>query len=128
MKRTLVFLGLVFFVGYVAVSTACWTSGSVAGGNPPIDCPDGMEPHRASRQYHGWEFETRGGCECASGLCLDFSGDIMAYNRDIASHNHCPDFFAGIPNFRHSLCTADGWVTLWWDGNPKWVCVEWEPE
>ena len=127
MKRGLVFLGLVLFVGYAAVSTVCGASGSVAGGNPPIDCPDGMEPHRASQRFHGYTFDTSPGCECLEGsdFCVDWSGTVNAINHDEASWDRCGTGMWGVPNRRHSLCAADGWATVWWDGNPSWVCVEW---
>ena len=121
-KFVVVVLALVLLL-----SLACGPAGTAAGAG--IDCPDGMEPHRASQQYHGWTFETGGGTECASGMCIDFSGEVVAYNRDEASWDRCGDFMAGIPNCKHGLCTADGFATVWWDGTTNgWVCVKYNPE
>lgn len=118
MKR--VWVILVCVVGLV-VSLACVRSVTPTG----VDCPDGLEPHRASQRYHGYTFDTAPGTACmdGGGLCADFSGQVNAINHDEASWSRCGTGMWGIPNCKHGLCTADGWVTLWWDGNLSWVCV-----
>ena len=121
MKRAWIFpvcvLGLV-------LSLACGTS---SGG---VDCPDGLEPHRASQRFHGYTFDTNPGTACmdATDFCADFSGQVNAINHDESSWQRCGGGMWGIPNHKHGLCTADGWVTLWWDGNPSWVCVSYHEE
>jgi len=124
MRRVWVFL--ICAVGLV-LSLACGTSGGGGGG---VDCPDGLEPHRASADFHGYTFDTSPGVACmdGGGLCADFSGQVNAINHDEASWQRCGGGMWGIPNCKHGLCTADGWVTLWWDGNPSWVCVAYHEE
>jgi len=83
MKRGIVFLGLVLFIGYAAVSTACGASGTVTGasddgatsgieGIAPASqstggthilngngCPDGYTYVRAGGSYGGCRFEPK---------------------------------------------------------------------
>jgi len=121
MKRSIVFLTC---VAGLVLSLACGTS---SGG---VDCPDGLDPHRASQRFHGYTFDTNPGTACMDGtdFCADFSGQVNAINHDEASWQRCGGGMWGIPNHKHGLCTADGWVTLWWDGNPSWVCVAYHEE
>jgi len=103
MKRSIVFL--ICAMGLV-LSLACG-----AGGGGGIDCPDGLEPHRANQRYHGYTF--------------DISPDeVNAINHDEASWNRCgTGVQLTILNYKDVLCTAGGWITYLWDGNPTWVCV-----
>ena len=123
MKRAWLFL--ICALGLV-VGLACGGTGGSGG----VDCPDGLEPHRASQRFHGYTFDTSPGVSCmdGGGLCADFSGQMNAINHDEASWQRCGGGMWGIPNHKHGLCTADGWVTLWWDGNPSWVCIAYHEE
>ena len=120
-----VWLFLICMVGLV-VSVAC----GAGGGGGGVDCPDGLEPHRASSKFHGYTFDTDPGVVCIDDdMCADFSGEVRAVNHDEANWERCKTGMAGgAPNHRHRLCTADGTVSFWWDGNPSWVCVAYYPE
>ena len=114
-----VWLFLICMVGLV-VSVACGTGGGGGG----VDCPDGLEPHRASQRFHGWTFDLPPGVECLG----DATACVNAINHDEAGQALCGEWYIGMPGYQHGLCTADGWVTLWWDGNPSWVCVAYHEE
>ena len=104
-----VWLFLICMVGLV-VSVAC----GAGGGGGGVDCPDGLEPHRASANFHGYTFDTSPGVACmdGGGLCADFSGHVNAINHDESSWQWCGGGMWGIPNHRHGLCTATGHVSL----------------
>ena len=123
MKRSIVFL--ICAVGLV-LSVAC----GAGGGGGGVDCPDGLEAHRASADFHGYTFDTDPGEICDGGMCMDFGGQIRAVNHDDANFERCGVMMhgGGAPNHRHGVCTATGHVSFWWDGNPSWVCVAFYPE
>jgi len=124
MKR--VWLILICVVGLV-LSLAC---GGTGGGGGGIDCPDGLEPHRASADFHGYTFDTDPGDMGDDGMSINFDGQIRAVNHSDANLEHCGNVVhgGGAPNHRHRLCTADGTVSFWWDGDPSWVCVAYYEE
>ena len=94
------------------VSLACGGSGAVSAA---VDCPDGMEAVQVGTLYHGYVFEV--------------GSQVHARNTVEGSHNRCGTGMGGIPNHTHAVCTLDGWINVWWDGQSNsHVCAKWKPD
>lgn len=114
----------------LAVASLACGGGAVVASEPDIDCPDGMEPHRIDRSYHGWTFSI-GGEEPwpEAGITWDLTGMACGYNPD-----ENPDMFCTGADNRSWAATGDlesglWWVGLWWDGvSTTHVCVMYDQE
>ena len=110
-------------------SLACGGSGPAVASEPDVDCPDGMEPHRMGKSYHGWTFSVDGEEPWEeAGITWDLDGMVCGYNP-----NENPDMVCTIAENRawgSNRKTDDGWwVGLWWDGvSTTHVCVMYDHE
>lgn len=130
---------LIIAVGLMLLALPALTCGGGASGNggagntvaAGAGCPDGWEAVRMGGIYHGVAFEVAGSdCECLgdSDFCASFEGQLHGVNTVEAAWGRCGSDFFDIPNERHAMCTAGGWVTASWDGESNHVCAKWEPD